>query len=117
MEDEECFQPVLSSQEEDNFQQLNTVSVVSIPLLLGVERVMKLNRLRPPPDVTRDEWLSPFTQDSYSGMGEIGYRQKGRNLEELLEKQADMIRYLKDHNVKLSHRIMLLASQHRATET
>lgn len=36
MEDEEYFQPILSSQEEDNFQQLNTVSVVSIPLLLGV---------------------------------------------------------------------------------
>jgi len=36
MEDEQYFQPILSSQEEDNFQQLNTVSIVSIPLLLGV---------------------------------------------------------------------------------
>lgn len=81
-----------------------------------IEKVMRFNRLRPPPDVTRDEWLSPFTQDSYSGMGEIGYRQRGRNLEELLEKQADLIRYLRDHNVKLSHRIMLLASQRRVVE-
>jgi len=36
MEDEQYFQPILSSQEEDNFQQLNTVSILSIPLLLGV---------------------------------------------------------------------------------
>ncbi|XP_011872233.1 PREDICTED: transmembrane protein 192 isoform X1 [Vollenhovia emeryi] len=248
MEDEQYFQPILSSQEEDNFQQLNTVSIASIPLLLGVslgicgivfvsiwseeqskcdtyfiylylhcaywlivmtadhvvkarhhglrmngyldfyqstyqlirtplfiaslwntcylllavilhhthkvdyerycrksewftplnyifllttlelaiivpayinyiKRVMRFNQLRPPPDVTRDEWLSPFTQDSYSGMGEIGYRQRGRNLEELLQKQADLIRYLRDHNVKLSHRILLLASERVATET
>lgn len=77
---------------------------------------MRFNQLRPLPDVTRDEWLSPFTQDSYSGMGEVGYHQRGMNLEELLEKQADLIRYLRDHNVKLSHRIMLLVSQHRAME-
>jgi len=79
------------------------------------EKVVRFNRLRPPPDVTRDEWLSPFTQDSYAGIGEVGYHQRGTNLEELLEKQADLIRYLRDHNVKLSYRIMLLASERRAT--
>jgi len=36
MEEEEYFQPILNPQEEDNFQQLNTVSIVSIPLLFGV---------------------------------------------------------------------------------
>ncbi|EZA60398.1 hypothetical protein DMN91_010771 [Ooceraea biroi] len=247
MDNEECFQPILSSQEEDNFQRLNTLPIVSIPLLFGIsleiagiifvclwseeqnkcdtyfiylylhcvywliimltdhivkirhhklringyldfyqatyqlirtplfitslwntcylflavilhhthkvdyeqycrasewftplnyifllttlelvitalaytnyiKKVVRFNRLRPPPDVTRDEWLSPFTQDSYAGVGEVGYHQRGTNLEELLEKQADLIRYLRDHNVKLSYRIMLLASERRATE-
>lgn len=34
----------------------------------------------------------------------------------MLEKQADLIRYLRDHNVKLSHRMMLLAAQRRLPE-
>jgi len=50
-------------------------------------------------------------------MGEVGYHERGTNMEELLEKQADLIRYLRDHNVNLSHRIMLLASQRRAMES
>ena len=80
------------------------------------ERVRTFNKLKPQPDVTREEWLSPFTQDSYASGGEVGYRQRGSNLAELLEKQADLIRYLRDHNVKLSHQMMLLASQRRATQ-
>lgn len=78
------------------------------------ERVRRFNRAKPPPDVTREEWLTSFTQDSYAGSTEVGYQQRGSNLAELLEKQADLIRYLRDHNVKLSHRMMLLASQRRA---
>ncbi|XP_048507979.1 transmembrane protein 192 isoform X2 [Athalia rosae] len=81
-----------------------------------IRRVVKFNRLRPLPDVTREEWLSSFTQDSYAGGGEVGCQQKGSKLVELLEKQADLIRYLRDHNVKLSHRMMMLAAQRRATE-
>lgn len=81
-----------------------------------VERVIRFNRLRPLPDVKREEWLSSFTQDSYASSGEIGYHHRGSNLEELLEKQADLIRYLRDHNVQLSHRIMILASQRRTRE-
>lgn len=90
---------------------------IIVPVYVNyIKRVLRFNRLRPPPDVTREEWLTSFTQDSYSGHGEVGYHQRGSNLTELLEKQADLIRYLRDHNVKLSHRMMLLASQHRAPE-
>lgn len=80
------------------------------------ERVRRFNRLQPPPDVTREEWLSSFTQDSFAVNTEVGYTQRGSNLAELLEKQADLIRYLRDHNVKLSHRMMMLAAQRRAAE-
>ncbi|XP_076234721.1 transmembrane protein 192 isoform X2 [Calliopsis andreniformis] len=91
--------------------------MIIIPVYVNyVKRVLRFNRLHPPPDVTREEWLSSFTQDTYAGSGEVGYHHKGSNLEELLEKQADLIRYLRDHNVKLSHRMMLLATQRRLPE-
>lgn len=80
------------------------------------ERVHRFNTLKPPPDVTREEWMTSFTQDSYAAGSEIGYHQRGSHVAELLEKQADLIRYLRDHNVKLSHRMMLLASQRRAQQ-
>lgn len=38
-------------------------------------------------------------------------RERGDHIYDLLEKQADLIRYLKDRNAKLSHKIMLLSSQ------
>lgn len=98
------------------FLLTNVELVIIIPAYVNyIKRVMRFNRLRPPPDVLRDEWMSPFTEASYAGMGEVGYHQRGMDLQELLEKQADLIRYLRDHNVKLSHRIMELASQRTAT--
>ncbi|XP_058801909.1 transmembrane protein 192 isoform X2 [Phymastichus coffea] len=84
--------------------------IIIVPVYINyIKRVRRFNRSKPPPDVTREEWLMSFTQNSYTG--EVGYHQRGLNLAELLEKQADLIRYLRDHNVKLSHRMMLLASQ------
>lgn len=89
--------------------------MVIVPVYINyIKRVRRFNRMKPPADVTREEWLTSFTHDSYAGNNEIGYHQKDSNLTELLEKQADLIRYLRDHNVKLSHRMMHLASQRRA---
>lgn len=92
--------------------------LIIIPVYVNyIKKVMRFNRYRPPPDVTREEWLSSFTQESYAGSNDVvGYQQRGSNLEELLEKQADLIRYLRDHNIKLSHRMMLLAIQRRLPE-
>lgn len=91
--------------------------MVIIPVYVNyIKRVLRFNKLRPLPDVKREEWLSSFNQDSYASTSEIGHRHRGLNLEELLEKQADLIRYLHDHNVKLSHRMMMLASQRRVQE-
>lgn len=88
----------------------------SVNIFYFIEQVLRFNRLRPPADVAREEWLSSFTQDTYAGSNEVGYHHRESNLEELLEKQADLIRYLRDHNVKLSHRMMLLAAQRRLPE-
>jgi len=38
-------------------------------------------------------------------------RERGDHIHDLLEKQADLIRYLKDRNAKLGHKIMLLSMQ------
>ncbi|XP_014228967.1 transmembrane protein 192 [Trichogramma pretiosum] len=86
--------------------------MIIVPVYINyIKRVRRFNRTKPPPDVTREEWLTSFTQESFAG--EVGFEQKGLNTAELLEKQADLIRYLRDHNVKLSIRMMLLASQVR----
>ncbi|XP_043255597.1 transmembrane protein 192 isoform X2 [Colletes gigas] len=88
--------------------------MIIVPVYVNyIRKVLRFNRTRPPPDVTREEWLSSFTQDTYAGNGESHHDNRGTNLEELLEKQADLIRYLRDHNVKLSHRLMSLATQRR----
>ncbi|KAJ8674585.1 hypothetical protein QAD02_005847 [Eretmocerus hayati] len=89
---------------------------IIVPVYVNyIKRVIRFNQTKPPPDVTREEWLTSFTQDSYTG--EVGFHQRGLNLSELLEKQADLIRYLRDHNVKLSHKMMLLASQRRIAQS
>lgn len=36
----------------------------------------------------------------------------GSNLEEVVEKQADLIEYLKQHNTRLSKRLLSLTAQH-----
>ncbi|OAD58337.1 hypothetical protein WN48_11299 [Eufriesea mexicana] len=161
MDDEEYLQPVLTSQEEEHFQTLNTIPIVSVSLIFGVcleitgiifislwpeeknkcdtyfiylylhcaywlivmltdhlvkakhRKVSKFNRLHPPADVAREEWRSSFTQNSFAGGSEVGYYQRGYNVEELLEKQADLIRCLIDHNVQLNQVVMLLTMRNR----
>jgi hypothetical protein len=36
MDDEEYLQPVLISQEQESFQKLDTIQIVSVPLIFGV---------------------------------------------------------------------------------
>lgn len=82
-----------------------------------IKKVSRFNRLRPPADVAREEWSSSFTQDTYAGSSEVGCYHRRSNLEELLEMQADLIRYLRDRNDKFCHAIMLLTTQRRLPET
>lgn len=78
-----------------------------------IKKVLRFNHLHPPPDVIREEWISSFNHDSY---GEVRSSGTTENLKELLEKQADLIRYLLDYNVTLSHRMMSLAMKRRLLE-
>lgn len=72
------------------------------------ERVRSFIKTKPDPDVVREEWVAPCIQESYD---EVGLNESESNLFELLERQANLIRYLKDHNIALSQQIIHLASQ------
>lgn len=91
-------------------------AVLACVIITYVCKVIQFNRSTPPPDVQREEWMTSFIQDSYSG-GEVGYRDSGDHISDLLEKQADLIRYLKDRNARLSHKIMLLSRQMQGERT
>ena len=36
MDDEEYLMPVLNSQDQENFEKLDTIPIVSVPLIFGV---------------------------------------------------------------------------------
>nr|CAD7204880.1 unnamed protein product [Timema douglasi] len=85
-------------------------SLLALFISLYIVKVHRFNRKKPSPDVLRDEWISGLIQDSH-GSGEIGYRERGSHMQDLLEKQADLISSLSEHNAQLSHKIMFLSSQ------
>ncbi|GIY32740.1 transmembrane protein 192 [Caerostris darwini] len=71
--------------------------------------VVKFNKSKSIPDVHQDDLLISYLQ-SYAPTNEIGFRDEDY-MEEILEKQADMIRYLKQHSSNLSRKILKLSAQ------
>lgn len=51
---------------------------------------------------------------SYHTGGSVGLTQRGADMVELFEKQADLINYLKDHNLRLNQKLMQLNGQVRS---
>lgn len=45
--------------------------------------------------------------------GSVGLMQRGADVTELLEKQADLIQYLQDHNQRLNQKLMMMSNQLR----
>ncbi|PSN35193.1 hypothetical protein C0J52_22964 [Blattella germanica] len=70
------------------------VLILIVVMATYIYKVVVFNRSKPPPDVLREEWIEP---------GDYVY--------DLLEKQADLIRYLLDRNSKLSRNIMRITTQ------
>ncbi|XP_052867866.1 transmembrane protein 192-like [Anopheles cruzii] len=70
-----------------------------------IAKVRRFNRTASPPDALQDN-------RGFSG-GSLGLTQRGLSTAELLEKQADLIKYLKDHNLKLNQKIMQMNAQVR----
>ncbi|KAG5887697.1 hypothetical protein JTB14_002018 [Gonioctena quinquepunctata] len=73
-------------------------------------KVRKFNKQKPPPDVQREEWLNCGIPDNVA-QSEVGYRQLGDKVYDLLEKQADLIKFLKEHNARLGEKTMILSAQ------
>uniref|UniRef100_A0A8C1CKC0 Transmembrane protein 192 n=1 Tax=Cyprinus carpio carpio TaxID=630221 RepID=A0A8C1CKC0_CYPCA len=69
--------------------------------------VVKFNSKKPHPDVTEEERSHACSSGSHT---ETGFRD-GSSLEDVVEKQADLIDYLKQHNSVLSRRILTLTGQ------
>ncbi|XP_030373775.1 transmembrane protein 192 [Scaptodrosophila lebanonensis] len=61
-----------------------------------ISKVRKFNKAAPPPDVLRG---------ADSASGSLGLMQPEGNTAELLEKQADLIAYLRDHSNKLNQKL------------
>lgn len=84
--------------------------MVAVPcLLVYTVRVVQFNRAAAGPDISQVEWTHPYSHTSLPT--ETGFRE-GSSLEEVVDKQADLIEYLKQHNTFLSRRLLSLTAQH-----
>ncbi|KAB0804517.1 hypothetical protein PPYR_01487 [Photinus pyralis] len=75
-----------------------------------IRRVRKFNHQKPLPDVQKEEWNACSSSETFA-QGEIGYRQLGDKVYDFIEKQADLIRHLKDHNARLGEKLMVVNAQ------
>ncbi|XP_041039572.1 transmembrane protein 192 isoform X2 [Carcharodon carcharias] len=81
-----------------------------LPLLIhSAAKIIKFNQMEPCPDIQEEE-RRQRCPNLINVLSETGFRD-GSNLENLVEKQADLIDYLKMHNVNLSKRLLALISQ------
>lgn len=99
------FQPI-------NYLQLvMTIEVViSFPVIAAyLAQTVKFNTKKPVPDVNQDDLLASFSQVRVPST-EIGYRYDDP-VEDVIERQADVIHYLKQHNVHLGRKIVQLMSE------
>lgn len=69
-----------------------------------ISLVVKFNQAQMPPDALQG--INTVT-------GSLGLMQRGADMTELLEKQADLIVYLRDHNAKLNQKLMQMSNQVR----
>ncbi|XP_052634576.1 transmembrane protein 192 isoform X4 [Harpia harpyja] len=79
-----------------------------LPLLIhSTVKISNFNRAKPRPDIIEEEKMYAYPSHITS---EIGFRQTS-SLEEIVEKQGDVIEYLQRHNALLSKRLLALTSQ------
>lgn len=70
---------------------------------------IRFNQQRPRPDAIHDDLLSTFITPE-TAANEIGFRDESYR-ENVLEKQADMIRYLRERHDQLSHLVLTMKRQ------
>ncbi|XP_035493047.1 transmembrane protein 192 isoform X1 [Scophthalmus maximus] len=107
---------VLAARLSSPVQTYLLLSILGLELLVAVPclfyytvKVVRFNRERAAPDVSQEEHSHTYSITSLPT--ETGFRE-GSCLEEVVEKQADLIEYLKQHNTLLSKRLLNLTAQH-----
>ncbi|XP_008315065.1 transmembrane protein 192 isoform X2 [Cynoglossus semilaevis] len=107
---------LLAAQLSHPLQIYILLSILCLELLVVVPclcyytvKVRQFNRARAAPDVSQEEHSHTYSTTSLPT--ETGFRE-GSSLEEVVEKQADLIEYLKQHNTLLSKRLLNLSAQH-----
>uniref|UniRef100_A0A7N5JAM2 Transmembrane protein 192 n=2 Tax=Ailuropoda melanoleuca TaxID=9646 RepID=A0A7N5JAM2_AILME len=75
-------------------------------LLIYTVKIRKFNKAKPQPDVLEEEKLYAYPSNITS---ETGFRTSS-SLEDIVEKQGDIIAYLKRHNALLSKRLLTFTS-------
>nr|XP_056711932.1 transmembrane protein 192 [Euleptes europaea] len=78
-----------------------------ICLVIYTVKVSNFNRAKPRPDIIEEENMYAYSNRITS---EVGFRETSV-LEEIVEKQGDVIEYLQRHNALLSKRLLALTSQ------
>ncbi|XP_006010385.1 transmembrane protein 192 [Latimeria chalumnae] len=81
-----------------------------IVIIIYIVKIKKFNKEQPDPDVNQEEKMFTYPISRSGGNSEIGFRD-GSSLEEIVEKQADLVEYLRQHNALLSKRLLALTSQ------
>ncbi|XP_051645545.1 transmembrane protein 192 isoform X1 [Manacus candei] len=76
-------------------------------LVIYTVKISNFNRAKPRPDIIEEEKIYAYPSHVTS---EIGFRENS-SLEEIVEKQGDVIEYLQRHNALLSKRLLALTSQ------
>ncbi|KAL3886677.1 hypothetical protein ACJMK2_026657 [Sinanodonta woodiana] len=82
-----------------------------ISLILYLYRTVQFNRSGAFPDLYQDEMMTSFIQ-TQSSCSDVGFRDESY-LDQIMERQADVIRYLKQHNAQLGKRILTLTAENK----
>jgi len=81
--------------------------LLSYVLIVYLVNVKRFNSAKALPDVSSPDTWEAFTNN------EVGYRERGEDVQEMLQKQADSIRYYKDAIQVLQRKVMGLTAQLR----
>ncbi|KAF7283993.1 hypothetical protein GWI33_022810 [Rhynchophorus ferrugineus] len=68
-----------------------------------IVKVMNFNKIQAPPDVQKEEWLRSANPETFT-QTEIGYKEMAGKVYDFLERQAELITFLKEQNSILAEK-------------
>ncbi|CAL1544622.1 unnamed protein product [Lymnaea stagnalis] len=83
-------------------------AIAIIVLIVYLVHTVRFNQKKALPDVTQEELMTSFVNSHSSA--DVGYRNENY-IDQVMEKQADMIRYLRQHTENLARRNLALQGE------